>query len=279
MVIPEYTVSLLIWIVPIGALEFFFIKKRLLSPEKSFALIVTVAVLAAIGIVLDLLFAKSFFLFPNARAVLGISIKGIPVEEFVFYVAGFWFVIFIYVFCDEYFLKKYNVSDKKYARFRARLKRTMFVHINSAWHVVFLVVVALVAKRFLNPTGGLLPGYFVFLAVAAYMPSFLFYRVTKLFVNWRAFIFSMLATVLISIIWEVTLALPRGYWDYQHGAMLGIFIGVWHDLPIEAITVWIFCTLVIMFYEYVKICYFTDEPSVPGHKLLLKVGREWRKKD
>jgi len=106
----------------------------------------------------------------------------------------------------------------------------------------------------------------------------LFYRVTKLFVNWRAFIFSMLATVLISIIWEVTLALPRGYWDYQHGAMLGIFIGVWHDLPIEAITVWIFCTLVIMFYEYVKICYFTDEPSVPGHKLLLKVGREWRKK-
>jgi hypothetical protein len=153
----------------------------------------------------------------------------------------------------------------------------MFVHINSAWHVVFLVVVALVAKRFLNPTGGLLPGYFVFLAVAAYMPSFLFYRVTKLFVNWRAFIFSMLATVLISIIWEVTLALPRGYWDYQHGAMLGIFIGVWHDLPIEAITVWIFCTLVIMFYEYVKICYFTDAPSVPGHKLLLKVGREWRK--
>jgi len=87
----------------------------------------------------------------------------------------------------------------------------------------------------------------------------------------------MLATVLISIIWEVTLALPRGYWDYQHGAMLGIFIGVWHDLPIEAITVWIFCTLVIMFYEYVKICYFTDAPSVPGHKLLLKVGREWRK--
>jgi hypothetical protein len=44
--------------------------------------------------------------------VLGISIKGIPVEEFVFYVTGFWFVIFIYVFCDEYFLKKSQSSHR-----------------------------------------------------------------------------------------------------------------------------------------------------------------------
>jgi hypothetical protein len=87
----------------------------------------------------------------------------------------------------------------------------------------------------------------------------------------------LILTVLISIIWEVTLALPRGYWGYQHGAMLGIFIGVWNGLPIEQITVWFFCTYVIFFYEFIKICYFTPLPSVPGHKLLLKIGREWRK--
>jgi len=26
----------------------------------------------------------------------------------------------------------------------------------------------------------------------------------------------------------------------KYGAMLGIFIGVWHDLPLEAVTVWLF---------------------------------------
>jgi len=272
----EYTVSLLIWIVPIFVLTVFFINKRLLSPEKSFALILTIAILAAAGCTLDLLFAKSFFLFPNPRAVIGLTIKGIPIEEFIFYVTGFWFVVFMYVFCDEYFLLKYNVPDKKYARFRARLKRTLFVNIKSAWHGLFLIIAALIAKRLLNPSGALVPGYFIFLAMAAYIPSALFYRVTKLFINWRAFLFSMVATVLISIIWEVTLALPRGYWNYQHGAMLGIFIGVWHDLPLEAVTVWLFCSLVIMVYEYIKICYFTALPTTPGHKLLLKIGMEWR---
>ena len=64
MIVPEYTVSLLIWIVPIIAMTAFFIKKRLLSPEKSFALIVTVVALATTGIALDLLFAEFFFRFP-----------------------------------------------------------------------------------------------------------------------------------------------------------------------------------------------------------------------
>jgi hypothetical protein len=58
--------------------------------------------------------------------------------------------------------------------------------------------------------------------------------------------------------------------------MLGVFIKPWHDLPIEAVTVWIFSTLVILVYEFLKICYFTPVPSVPGHTLLLKIGREWR---
>jgi hypothetical protein len=89
--------------------------------------------------------------------------------------------------------------------------------------------------------------------------------------------FSLLGTVLISIIWEVTLALPRGYWNYQHAAMIGIFIPVWAQLPIEAVTVWIFCTLVIMVYEFVKIYFFTSAPSVPGYHVLLKAGRERQK--
>lgn len=276
MTFPEYTISLMIWIMPICAMTAFFTARRLLSPEKWFALLVSIALLAAVGILLDLLFAHRFFTFPEPRAVLGPAIRGIPVEEFVFYITGFWFVLFLYVFCDEWYLKKYNVPDERYARYRSRLKRLVFVHLKSVWWVMGLLIAGIVYKRIANPAGAFLPGYFIFLLVAAYIPFFLFSRVTRRFVNWPAFTFCLVLTALISIIWEVTLALPRGYWGYQEGAMLGIFIPPWHRLPIEAVTVWIFCTLVILIYEFIKICYFTKIPSVPGHKALLRVGREWR---
>ena len=277
MAIPEYTVSLLIWIAPIIALTFFFIKRRLLTPEKSFALLVTVLILSFIGFALDLLFAHYFFTFDNHKAVCGLTIRRIPIEEFVFYLAGFLCVLFIYVFCDEWLLLKYNMPDTEYARYRSTLKRKLVLHLKSLWLAPALIVAGTACKRIMNPAGEFIPGYFTFLVIAAYAPAFLFYGITKPFINWRAFLFSMQLTLLISVIWEVTLALPRGYWDYQHGAMLGVFIGVWHDLPVEAVTVWMFCTLVILMYEYIKICYFTAEPSVPVHKLLLKMGREWRK--
>jgi hypothetical protein len=277
MHLPGYSISLSFWILPIVGMTFFFIKKRLLTPEKSFALIITVLALATIGVVLDLLFAGSFFTFANGSAICGIKIKGIPIEEFVFYITGFWFILFVYVFCDEWFLLKYNVPDSRYARFRSRLKRMLFPHVKSLWLVPVVIAAGVFFKRILNPAGAYIPGYFAFLVIAAYAPAFLFLRVTKSFINWRAFLFSSQLTALISIIWEVTLALPLQYWGYRKGVMLGIFIKPWHDLPIEAVTVWIFSTLVILVYEFLKICYFTQMPSVPGHKILLKIGREWRK--
>jgi hypothetical protein len=273
---PEYTVSLLIWILPIIAMTVFFIHRRLLSPEKWYSLLVSIALLAAVGVVLDLLFAHRFFTFPEPREVCGIAIRGIPIEEFVFYIAGFWFILFLYVFCDEWFLLKYNVPDERYALYRSRLKRLVFVHLTSIWWASGFFAGAILYKRIFNPAGDLIPGYFIFLLCVAYVPFLLFFRVTRKFVNLRAFVFCLVLTALISIIWEVTLALPFGYWGYQDGAMLGIFISPWHRLPIEAVTVWVFCTLVILVYEFIKICYFTKIPSVPGHKALLSVGREWR---
>ena len=276
---PEYTISLLIWIVPILFFSLFFIAKKLLTPEKSFALFITAGALAAVGCGLDLLFGKIFFLFPNPEMVLNLGrIRGMPVEEFVFYVTGFWFIIFLYVFCDEWFLLKYNRPDEHYARYRNRLKRTLFPHWWSLGLVAGFLILGVILKLILNPSGTWVPGYFLFLACVAYTPMILFYRVSKRFVNWQAFAFTLIVTLLVAVIWEATLALPRGYWDYHHGPMLGIFIGSWHNLPIEAVTVWIFCTLVIIVYEYIKIVYFTRVPSVPGHRLLLKIGKEWRKK-
>ena len=277
MHVPEYTLSLLLWIVPIVCCTVFFIHKRVLTPEMIFAMLVTISIWAGIGFAFDLLFAKRFFIF-SKNEIIGIYIRKIPIEEFIFYITGFWFIIFVYVFCDEWLLKKYNVSDKKYARYRSRLRRLIFGHVRSLWWAIALLALGYAIKRVMNPSGDAVPGYFFFLVVMAYVPMFLFFRVTKKFVNWRGFFFSLQLTLLISLIWEVTLALPRQYWGFQKGAMMGIFIPVWNDLPIEEITVWICSTLAILFYEYVKICYFTTLPSVPAHKLLLKIGREWRVK-
>src|SRR4030043_1915442 len=115
---PEYTISLAIWIVPICVLSIFFVRKRLLTPEKMFALFITIAVSAAVGIILDLFFALTFFRFPDNQMTIGWTIRGIPVEEFVFYITGFWFIVFLYVFCDEWYLLKYNVPYHRYVRYR-----------------------------------------------------------------------------------------------------------------------------------------------------------------
>jgi len=272
---PEYTISLAIWIVPICVLSIFFVRKLLLTPEKMFALFITIAVSAAVGIILDLLFALTFFRFPDSHTTIGWTIRGIPVEEFVFYITGFWFIVFVYVFCDEWYLLKYNVPDHRYARYRKWVRRRFFVHKSSIVQVVLLVVLGIVVKRLLNPEP-VIPGYYTFLVIAAYMPMIFFWRITRLFVNWRGYVVTVLTTVLLSIIWEVTLALPRGYWNYQPQHMLGIFIKPWSKLPIEAVTVWVCSSLAILVYEYVKIRFFTETPSVPLYGLFLKWGREWR---
>jgi hypothetical protein len=261
MHIPGYTVSLLMWVLPIIAMTVFFIQHRVLTREKIFALLATILALSSIGFVLDLIFAHCFFTFENTKAVCGITICQIPIEEFVFYITGFWFILFVYVFCDEWFLLKYNVPDDEYARYRSELEHKLILHFKSLWLAIIFIALGTICKRLINPAGEFIPGYFTFLVITAYMPMFLFYGITRLFINWQAFFFTMQLTMFVSVIWEVTLAIPGKYWGYQHGAMLGIFIKHWFGLPLEAVTVWIFCTLIIPVYEFVKICYFTPISS------------------
>ena len=256
--VPEYTLSLLIWIIPIILMWCFFWGRDLLKPVQKEALGLNIAVLAGVGCLLDLLFAKFFFRFPDKAQTLGIDIKGIPIEEFIFYVTGFWFIIFFYVFCDEYFLLKYNKSDDIYAKFAKRLKKKIYAQFTHkyVWLCLFLFGSAVVFKAALGTTEGWLPGYFLFLTLFAYVPFVLFYKVTRKLVNSRAFFMTVLLTTLISVIWEVTLALPRGYWNYNPNQMVGFFLSAWSWLPIEAVTVWLFSSLIIFGYEYTKVVLF-----------------------
>src|SRR5206468_1405108 len=102
-----YTWSLLLFIIPIGALGWWFARRPDLQfPRKAFWR--TIVVLTPLGFLLDILFGNAFFVFPNKSAILGWDISAvggaIPIEEFVFYLAGFMLVLLSYIWCDEYWM-------------------------------------------------------------------------------------------------------------------------------------------------------------------------------
>ena len=157
-----YTWSLLLFIVPIIALAVWFAcRPDLKFPRKAFWR--TIAVLAPLGFVLDLLFGNNFFLFPNQHAVLGISIPAvggrIPIEEFVFYLTGFMLVLLSYIWCDEYWMAAYNIPD--YSAATRDITRIVQFHFTSLILGLLLIVAAIVYRKFYsgNPHG--FPWYFI----------------------------------------------------------------------------------------------------------------------
>ena len=50
------------------------------------------------------------------------------------------------------------------------------------------------------------------------------------------------------------LALPYGWWEYQPRTMMGLHIGAWSGLPIEAVFVWFAVTFTtVITYDVIKI--------------------------
>lgn len=73
-------------------------------------------------------------------------------------------------------------------------------------------------------------------------------------INWRALSLTLFFIMLISMLWEAILALPYVGWNYQHWAMMGIFIGAWSELRIEAVLVWLAAMYgTVIVFEAVKI--------------------------
>ena len=62
-------------------------------------------------------------------------------------------------------------------------------------------------------------------------------------INWPAFALTTLYVIVTSIIWEVTLAIPREWWGYEPSGMIGITIAAWSRgqaiFPVEAALVWL----------------------------------------
>jgi hypothetical protein len=250
-----YTWSLLLFVVPIVAmLLWFFPSEGLEIPRRSFWR--TIGILLPIGCLLDVVFAQWFFCFPNPKATLGILApalgRPVPVEEYVFYLTGFITVLLLYVWLSEYWLSAYTVED--YRGEARALDRLLQFHPTSLVLGLGLIAAAILYKKFFSSVPGGSPGYFIVLVGGGLIPSASFYPVTRRFINWRAMSLTMFFVLLVSLLWEATLALPYGWWNYQHPAMMGLFIGAWSGLPIEAVMVWLAVTYgTVILFEAVKI--------------------------
>jgi hypothetical protein len=250
-----YTWSLALFIIPIGILAWWFgCRPDLKFPRKAFWR--TIAVLTPLGFALDLLFGNAFFIFPNKAATLGCNVPGlggaIPIEEFIFYLTGFMLVLLSYIWCDEYWMAAYNVPDYKEA---ARdITRIVRFHFGSVVLGVVLIATAILYRKFLSNTSGGFPWYFIYLVCASLVPSSGFFCTAQRFINWRAFSFTFFLLLLMSLLWEVTLALPYGWWEYRSNSLIGLHIGAWSGLPIEAVCVWLAVSFTtVITYEVIKI--------------------------
>jgi hypothetical protein len=250
-----YSISLSLFLFPMAALFFWMWRFKKLSFQKT-AFWYSLALLTPTGIVLDILFGNAFFVFENHNAVSGVYFPALggplPIEEIIFYISGFTTVLLLYVWCDEYWFGRYNVPD--YTVESAKIDKVLQFHWPSLVIGFGLVLLATAYKKLISHNSDGFPWYFTYISIVALIPSMAFYKSAKPFINWRAFSFTFFIIVLISLIWESTLALPYQWWGFQNHAMTGIFIGAWHDLPIEEIVVWFSVSYAsIIIYETIKI--------------------------
>ncbi len=248
-----YTISLLLFIIPILVIAlWFFPQESIKISKKSFGW--TIAILFPLGAGLDFFFARYFFIFPNSAATLGIKAPAVgspvPIEEYVFYLTGFLCVLLLYIWLDEYWLAAYNIESESVER--KQFHRLFKPHPESIILAIVLVAGAVIFKKYFSHTSGF-PGYFIFLALAALVPSSALLPSARAVINWRAFSLATLFLLLISLLWEATLAIPYGWWNFNSEQMLGIRITAWGFLPIEEVCLWITVTYAtVIVYETVK---------------------------
>jgi hypothetical protein len=247
-----YTVSLLLFIVPILVIGFWFIPQEGIRVSKR-AFWWTIGILFPLGAALDFFLAQYFFCFPNVQATLGIKAPalggGVPLEEYFFYFTGFLAVLLIYIWLDEYWLAAYTIPNAD--EDRIDFDRLLQLHPQSVVLAIFLILAAILSKR--NYGGPGFPGYFSFLVLGALLPSSMFLPTARPVINWRAVSLTMFMMVLISLLWEVTLALPYGWWNFRDEQMIGIRITAWSRLPVEEVFVWVAVTYAtVIVYEILK---------------------------
>jgi hypothetical protein len=256
-----YTRSLVLFLAPIAALLGWFAR----HPEVQLArraLVWTLGLLLPTGIALDFLLAERLLRFEHWETTLGIPfpvVGGVvPIEELLFYLAGFVAVLLTYVWADEHWLSRYNIPD--YAARAGEVPALLRWDWRAVYAGAAIAAMGTAWKAWVVEEPGL-PLYLYYLVAVAVVPTAALLGSTVAFVNWQAFSFTYLAILLVSLVWEVTLAMPYGWWDYQPQSMTGIAIAPWWGLPLEAVLVWLVVTYTtVVTYEAVKIWLASGKP-------------------
>jgi len=257
-----YSWSLLLFVSPVVVIGMWFLpREEVRIPRRAFWR--TLWILVPIGCGLDFFLANRFFVYPNAGATIGIGAPAIggnvPLEEYVFYLAGFLAVLLIYVWLGEYWLASYSVRN--YPGEAKQIRRLLKFHPASLLAGMALIATAVLYKKLLSPFPEGFPGYFALLVIGGMVPSASLFPTVQRFINWRALSLTLFMVLLISLFWEATLAVPYGWWGYQQREMMGLFIGAWAGLPIEAVAVWIAVTYgTTIVYETVKLWQGSGQP-------------------
>ena len=161
-------------------------------------------------------------------------------------------VLLSYLWADEYWVRAYNIPD--YRSQAKDLRRIAEFHPQSVILGVGLIAGAAVYKKAFSPLPEGFPWYFTYLTAVSIVPAAGFFATAQPFINWRAFSFTFFLILLISLLWEVTLALPYGWWGFRPSTTMGLAVGAWHGLPVEEVCVWLAVSFTtVITYEVIKI--------------------------
>jgi len=171
----------------------------------------------------------------------------VPVEELLFYVMGPVAMVLVYACADERWLSRYTST--------ADLLDLTLIQVSP--RLLLVAGGAAAAALVLWRVNGNFPTYFAFLSVGALLPAMFLYRAVGSLTNWPALAVTTLYVIVTSLIWEVTLAIPRQWWGYEPTGMIGITIAAWSRgdaiFPVEAAVVWLFAPFSsILTYEFAK---------------------------
>ena len=267
-----YTVSLLIFLVPVVAVSILHLLEGSDADKKAF--LACAGLMAGLGAFLDFFFGYAFFEFPNVGATVDFRLPAwswgemgwvgsyLPIEEFGFYIFGALFMVSAYIWADSKWLHLYDPDH--YSEVARDLPRV--IEFSPQALATWLgLLVAGIAFRFFSDGG--FPGYYVFLMGFGVLPSIFMVRTLKHFVNWHALGFAFGGLVTISIVWEATLGLPYQWWTYRADQMLGIYLHAWGGLPIEEVSLWLVGVWdAVLFYELFRVLFRQKERKV-RHRL------------
>lgn len=264
-----FTIGLLLFAVPaLTGLGFLLFDRTFAGHRKP--LLIALGMLCAFATLVDVLgVGTTFFRFPNHGASWSaVEIRGLnwstwtwdplPLEDLFFYLAAIVLSLVLYIWGSVSWLGVHSADHFK-DRTHPCWHGDKWTFSFGMWEVAGLVasaaliLAAWALQGWLNPAGTF-PLYFLYLVLAAILPSVFLLDIVRQHVNWHAFGVTTLYIVAMSFVFEVSLALPYQWWAFADHTLIGIRFTPWWGVPIEEPILYLVNTYVIvLFYETVLI--------------------------